>query len=128
MGKFLSYEMDPKLVQNVEMTYLKEYSEYDNLLVNNVVFIDLYDAAANNTVVECIVRNTPIIINKIPGVVDYLGENYPLYYTKLDEVPKLLTNEQIFLAHQYLLNMNKEEFEIEYFTKKLITLLYRVYQ
>ena len=128
LHKFLSYEMDPKLVQNVEMTYLKEYSEYDNLLVNNVVFIDLYDAAANNTVVECIVRNTPIIINKIPGVVDYLGENYPLYYTKLDEVPKLLTNEQIFLAHQYLLNMNKEEFEIEYFTKKLITLLYRVYQ
>jgi hypothetical protein len=45
--------------------------------------MDLYDATSNNAIVECIIRNTPIIVNKLPGVVDYLGENYPLYFNIL---------------------------------------------
>jgi hypothetical protein len=125
LNKFLDYETTT-IKKNIEMCYLNDYTDYDKLLANNIVYIELYDAAANNTVVECIVRNTPIIVNKIPGVVDYLGEDYPLYYNNLDEVPNLITNENIFNAYQYLLNMNKEEFEIEYFTNKLITLLYNV--
>ena len=40
-------------------------SEYDRLLSENVVFVEIITAAANNTVVECIARNTPIIINNI---------------------------------------------------------------
>jgi hypothetical protein len=75
--------------KTVNMYYTNTYEEYDELLSKNIVFIDLFDAAANNTVVECIIRNTPIIVNKIEGVVDYLGENYPLYFTNLDEIPDL---------------------------------------
>jgi len=111
----------------IPLTYLTNYNDYDILLSENIVFIELYDAAANNTVVECIVRNTPILVNKIPAIVDYLGNNYPLYYNNINEIPKLLTEENIFNAHQYLLNMNKENLYISYFNKKLFTLLYKLF-
>ena len=98
-----------------------------NDYLENIVFIELYDAAANNTVVECIVRNTPILVNKIPAIIDYLGHDYPLYYNNINEIPKLLTEENIFNAHQYLLNMNKDNLYISYFNKKLFTLLYKLF-
>ena len=134
LTQFLNYEktmynIDKNLINfmTVPMIYLTNYDDYDKLLTNNIVFMDLYDAAANNAIVECIIRNTPIIVNKMPGIVDYLGEKYPLYYNTLDEIPTLLTEENIFNAHQYLLNMNKQYLEIEFFTKKLITLLYNLF-
>ena len=34
-------------------------AEYDQTLAENIAFIRLYDASANNTVVECIARATP---------------------------------------------------------------------
>ena len=106
---------------SVKMYYTETYEEYDEYLSKNIVFIDLFDAAANNTVLECIVRKTPIIVNKLPGVMDYLGENYPLYFSHLDEVPHLLTEEKLLQAHEYLKNINAMDIEIDYFIKKLLT-------
>ena len=108
----------------VDMYYTKTFEEYDNLLKENIVFVDLFDAAANNTVLECIIRNTPILVNKLDSVIEYLGEGYPLYFTKLEEIPSLLTNETIFNAHIYLKELEKKEFSIDYFTKKLINIFY----
>jgi hypothetical protein len=109
---------------HVKMHYTDSYNEYDVLLSENIVFAHLFDAAANNTVLECIIRNTPIIINKIQGVVDYLGEDYPLYFTDVNEVPNILLNfEKINQAHEYLLKMNKQDINITYFTNQLITIL-----
>ena len=102
------------------MYYTNTYEEYDDILSQNIVFVDLFDAAANNTVLECIIRNTPIIIRKIEGVVEYLGENYPLYFTKLDQVNNLLKSDNIIKAHEYLKNMNKSDISINYFIKSLI--------
>lgn len=64
--------------------------DYDNCLKKNIVFLNLIDASACNTILECIVRCTPIIINKIDPVVEYLGEEYPLYYTNIAEAVKLI--------------------------------------
>ena len=68
----------------VQILYTDTYDQYDAILDRNIVFCDLYDASANNTVLECIERNTPIIINKLPAVIEYLGEGYPLYFEHLD--------------------------------------------
>ena len=57
--------------------------EYDRLLCENIVFLYMYDASANNTVIECIARNTPILVNPIEPVKEYLGEDYPFYYEVL---------------------------------------------
>jgi hypothetical protein len=106
--------------KNVIVKYTKTFTEYDNYISSNIVFIDLFDAAANNTVLECIIRGTPIIINKIEGVVEYLGENYPLYFTNLEEVDSLVTIENIINAHLYLKNL--KPIDINLFCSKLINL------
>ena len=106
-----------KLIQHVDNT------QYDELLSKYVVFIKLYDASAVNTLIECIVRNTPIIVNKLPAIVEYLGNDYPLYYNNIDEVPALLKhnifNNKIKNAHNYLKTMNKNFLHIDNFIKNL---------
>jgi hypothetical protein len=107
-------------INDIFLYYTETFSEYDELLTKNIVFVDLFDAAANNTVIECIVRNTPIIINKIEGVVEYLGEDYPLYFNDLKEVNNLLSTNKLIDATSYLKNMNKSDLIIQYFSSKLI--------
>ena len=65
-------------------------NEYDDLLSSSIVFLNMYDAPAITTVVECLGRNTPIVINRLPGVEEYLGREYPLLYETLDEAEKML--------------------------------------
>jgi hypothetical protein len=110
--------VDPKMIY-----YTKTFEEYDELLEKNIVFIDLYDSAANNTVVECIIRNTPIILNRTPGVLEYLGAEYPLYFNTLDEVADLLKMKKLQAAHNYLCAMDKSRFTMEYFAKSIIKAL-----
>jgi len=82
-----------------------ENEEYDQLLESCVLFLNLYDAPANTVVVECMSRNTPLLINRLPGAVEYLGEDYPYYYDSLEEAQtKLLDNDLILRTHQYLKN------------------------
>ena len=77
--------------------------EYDVLLEENVVFLNLFDAPANTTIVECMARGTPVVVNKLEGVVEYLGEDYPLYYETLDQATSLLSNKELIsAAHEYL--------------------------
>ena len=106
---------------NLDMVYYtKTFDEYDALLEKNIVFIDLYDSAANNTVLECIVRNTPVIVNRTPGVLEYLGAEYPLYFDTLNEVAGLLTIERIQAGHDYLCAMDKSRFSMDYFVKSFL--------
>ena len=109
--------------KNVQIHYTKTFEEYDELLSKNLVFVDLFDAAANNTVLECIIRNTPLIINKIEGVVDYLGPDYPLYFTHLHEVNNLVDPHKILKAHLYLANMDKTRFMTNTFLNELYTII-----
>lgn len=97
--------------------------EYDNLLNKNIVFLNLVDASAVNTIIECIVRNTPIVVNKIAAVVELLGENYPLYYYEGDinkQVSNLIIDTRnLKAAHKYLLAMDKTKFTAKYFVSDL---------
>ncbi len=66
--------------------------DYDKLLTQNIVFLNLREASACNTLIECVVRNTPIIINRIDAVEEVLGSKYPLFYDTLEELNELTTN------------------------------------
>ena len=95
--------------------------QYDTLLQKNIVFINLVDASAVNTILECIVRNTPILVNRLPAAEEYLGCSYPLFYETLDEVNNLLSDRtNIRKAHKYLKNMDKTKFSIQHFINQLI--------
>jgi len=95
--------------------------QYDQILSESLVFLNLYDAPANTTVVECLGRNTPILINKLPGVVDYLGDEYPFYYSSLSEASEKLADDSlIYNTWKYLKNSeNKEKIRVEYFMNTL---------
>ena len=55
--------------------------------------------------------NTPLIVNKLDGVVEYLGEGYPLYFQNRNEVNEILSDtSKLHDAHQYLKNMDKTKF------------------
>lgn len=92
---------------------------FDKLLSSNVVFINVVDPSAVNTLIECTVRNTPIIINKHPAVVEILGPNYPLYYENTEDmnikIYELITYDNIKKAHKYMKCLDKRRFNIETF-------------
>lgn len=94
---------EPRFAENTRTVQHLENEQYDSLLVENIAFAWLYDANANNLVVECIARATPLLINPLPAVVEYLGEAYPLYITDPDMAGDLaLDLDLIWQAHECL--------------------------
>jgi hypothetical protein len=84
-------------------------AEYDRILASSVVLCLMYATAANNVVVECIARATPLLINPLPGAIEYLGPDYPLYARDEAEADLLLCcPERIRQAHLYLLQRRGE--------------------
>jgi glycosyltransferase involved in cell wall biosynthesis len=95
--------------------------QYDRLLAENLVFLNLFDAGAVTTVIECIMRGTPVVINKVGGVPEYLGDDYPLYYETLEEASaKIADNALIEAAAAYLRGLGiKERFSRGHFLQAL---------
>ena len=95
-------------------------NDYDDYLSKNIVFLDVYDMSASNLIVECIVRNTPILIKKHPAVIEYLGRDYPFYFETLEEASEKLKNkDNIKSTHQYLTLLDKSKFTRNYFVKSV---------
>ena len=101
-------------------------AQYDVLLSENVVFTEVFDSSANNVVVECIARNTPIVVNDHPAVVEYLGAEYPLYFEAIEEIPSLLSDERIVAAHQYLAALGKEWLSLDVFVNAVLAFCRRI--
>jgi polysaccharide pyruvyl transferase WcaK-like protein len=99
-----------------------ENNDYDNLLSENIVFLNLIGASAVNTLIECVVRNTPIVINKLPSVIEILGDSYPLLYDDIEELTELITIQNIEKAHIYLKKLDKTKLKIETFKSNLFNL------
>jgi hypothetical protein len=77
--------------------------EYDDLLSRSIVFLDLIDASGVTTVVECLVRGTPLLVNRIQPVEEYLGSDYPFYFDSLEEAAgKLQSPDLILSAHEHM--------------------------
>lgn len=90
----------------VEFLAYRSPADYDQLLTNNIVFLDLYDTVVNNTILECIVRRTPVICNRLPSLEELLGTDYPLFFADLEEAAvKAEDLALIEQAHQYLSNI-----------------------
>lgn len=104
----------------VSMIKFLPTNQFDELLARSIVFLDMYDSSANNAIIECIARNTPVVVNKLPAVVEYLGEDYPLYFnTQIEAESKIKDIELIVEAHEYLKSMNKQFLSGRYFMNQL---------
>ena len=80
--KIFNLQVDENGVELI--SYLSD-GDYDLLLRENIVYLDLYDTSANNVIIECMARHTPILVNPLPAVREYLGEDYPLYFSSGEE-------------------------------------------
>lgn len=108
---------DPRYFDNTRDLDHVSNPEYDTLLSENIGFLHLYDASANNAVIECIARATPLLVNPLPAVVEYLGENYPFYFHTLEEAAaKAMDLERIGRTHEYLKHCEtRQKLSAEYF-------------
>lgn len=98
--------------------------EYDDLLAQNIVFLDLVDCSAVNTVIECMARNTPLIINRHPAVAELLGVDYPGFYDTLGEALRYLHDEQkLRECYEYMLHLDKTPLYIDTFKQQFIDLI-----
>lgn len=111
-----NYDLQSDVLQRLDN------QEYDELLSQNIVFLDLYDAAANNVVVECIVRGTPLLINRLPAAEDYLGKDYPFFYDSITEAGNKSNNLNLILeTHNYLLGLPlRSNLSLEYFNQDFL--------
>ena len=108
---------------NVEHKYV-DNNEFDNLLINNIIFIHLYDSSANNTILEAISYKTPIIVNRCSAVEEYLGKDYPLYFNNIDEVnDNFISINRIKLANKYLIQINDDKFSYKEFNQNILELI-----
>jgi hypothetical protein len=93
-------------------------SEYDKIFQGNLVFLDFYDLSASNAIIECILTSTPLLICNHPACIEYLGEDYPFYFSCLEEASaKVKDMDLICKTHIYLKKMDKKKFTYAYFNE-----------
>lgn len=93
--------LDHSIVLNkgVEVKYLDDM----NMVNKSIVFVDLYEnGVIPYILMECMARNTPILINRFPYIEEYLGSAYPLYYTNLDEIKELVNETSVQKTINYM--------------------------
>jgi hypothetical protein len=89
-------------LSNVTVASLSN-AEYDDVLSKNVVVAKMYDSSVNNAIIECIVRNTPILVNRLASAEEYLGKDYPFFFENDEEANQKISDvELIFKTHEYL--------------------------
>ena len=109
--------------KQIEFKYQLSNDKYQEIFISSVIFVDIVDGVANNTILECIIFNTPIIIRRTASAEEYLGKEYPLFFESTEDI-FLLYEEPILLnliqeSHKYLQNMDKTHVCMEIFNKKL---------
>ena len=92
---------------------------YDSLLERNLVFLRLTDCSAVNTVLECLVRDTPLFVNRHPALAEVLGDAYPGFYENLVEASLMVTDlNKVLEIHEYLKRRDKAPYTFEAFVNR----------
>ena len=97
--------------------------QYAAALNRGIVYMQLSDASAVNTILECLVMRTPIFINRLPAVEEVLGREYPLYVESETEVRDILMHgigqTQILAAEKHMGLLDINRYHIEKFLQEL---------
>jgi hypothetical protein len=123
LGSELNYYLDLRIdVQSVNILHRLPNDDYDRLLSESVVFLHFCDCSASNTVVECIARGTPLLVNRLAPVEEYLGGDYPFYYTSMEEASEKLSDMPLIKrTAEYLDEFpGKKEVSAEYFVDSFL--------
>lgn len=110
--------------ESIQIRRVESCSSFDRILRANIIIVDVWAAGANNAVLEAVALNIPIFIRKVPGVVEYVGDKYPLFFKSTDELQNLIDDKenlgQLFLlGHNYLRVMDKRHLSISSFQESI---------
>ena len=114
-------ESDAKLLsRNRVWRVTKRYSqsEYEEIITNNVHFVELNSPTASNYLLECISSNSPIFVNREPCIEEYLGKDYPLFYNDENDVD--FSEENILKGIKYLQHTNFKSLDVKTFGKRIL--------
>jgi hypothetical protein len=105
---------------NIKLYYSLDNNEYDKIFYNNIIFLDIFASNANNLLLECIMNNTPVLVCYNTSIIEYLGIDYPFYFTNYQDAENKSNNiELIITTHLYLKHMDKTKFTYNYFNNSL---------
>ena len=115
-------------LNEVEIIHTDSVDEFDNLLLNNIVIIPLWNASANNSVLECMEMNIPAFVTRLPATEEYLGTDYPMFYSDIREVEEIINNKSLFQqkymeTYEYLIALDKSDIHYEHFNSELIKII-----
>lgn len=104
---------------SVEIIEKLDNENYDQLLSENIVFLNLSSCSASNTVIECIVRNTILLVNRLPALEEILGKYYPGFYNDFVHASNICGDiTQLINIHTYLTKLDKSKFMLETFVNR----------
>ena len=115
-------------LNDVQRTEKLNNSTYDRIITENIVIIPLWNASANNSILECIEMNIPSFVTRLPASEEYLGKDYPMFYTDISVVEKIINNRELLNqkyeeTYNYLLNIDKSEITHEHFNSELLKII-----
>ncbi len=118
-------ELSNEEKNTVNIYYTNNYLEYDSLLTNNIIVIHLINASANNAILELMSMNIPFFVNRLPAVEEYIGKDYPLYFSDIQEIENIIHNQDLLIelyesAYKYLRSLSKKDITIEHFSSEIL--------
>jgi hypothetical protein len=100
---------------------------YDRLLTDSIVLAEYFDVSASNTVVECIARATPVLVNRLPALEEYLGRDYPLFFHDIETAGRHLADRgRLEAAHHHLVGMDRSWLSARAFARTIEDFLARL--
>jgi ADP-ribosyl-[dinitrogen reductase] hydrolase len=108
-------------IDSTEKVVAQTHSAFDDLLSKNILFVNLVDASTVKIVMDALVRNCPIFVNRLPALEEVLGKNYPLFYTTEADLQSLMTVDKIKSASIYLSQLDKTVLAPMQFVRDVVT-------
>jgi hypothetical protein len=121
--------LDGSIPKDIVVVPYLDHDDYNHALATGIGFADYIACCASNTLLEHIVRGTPILVNRVPSVIDYLEPMYPLFYADRKEAEdKLRDMGCVKAAHEYLVNRSKQPmFRYDWFIESMKSVLKKIY-
>jgi hypothetical protein len=128
MGRNLPENIINEFFTTVILPYVDTFKDYDYLLQTSIVVLPLYDAAANNSVLECMVSNTPFFVEKNEGTIEYLGVDYPMFFNDITEINLIINDKELLInkyqkTHEYLIKIDKRQFSYKKFYSEILKII-----
>ena len=111
--------------KQVTLYYTHNFNEYDTLISNNIIIIHLINASANNAILELMYLNIPFFVNKLDAVIEYIGNDYPMYFNSLQDIENIINSKDLLInkmheASEYLKKINKLDISLSNFNSELL--------